>query len=84
MSVSRAKPRGIRISGYIGLGNFTMQELRPHDETLCGGGIQGESAENLASGPFPRESTTKSVSPSYIFNVFPQIVHKTYKLHRLH
>jgi hypothetical protein len=30
-----------------------MQELRPHDETLCGGGFQGESAEILASGPFP-------------------------------
>jgi hypothetical protein len=37
----------------MALGNFTMQELRPHDETLCGGGFQGESAENLASGPFP-------------------------------
>jgi hypothetical protein len=53
MSVSRAKPRGIRISGDVGPGNFTMQELRPHDETLCGGDFQGESAENLASGPFP-------------------------------
>jgi hypothetical protein len=53
MSISGAKPRGIRISGDIALGNFTLQQLRPHDETLGGGGFQGESAENLASSPFP-------------------------------